>query len=253
MNRLAAVLLAAVWFGQSAGPIGPTAEPPIKVGSGSPSGACGDVRLYTDAVTSTLWVCPVASWVQVGASEGGGVPAGSILIVDTGTCPATYSEVSALSGKTLVGTLAAGGNVGSTGGADNITPAGSVAAPVFTGTPFSGIINHTHGVTDPGHNHTQNAHTHIQLSQTATTGSVGSYEHGTADSSSAASDEITPDALTSATTATNIANTTGISTQNPAGGVSSITPAGTNSAPGFTGTQFDNRSAFTRVIFCKKD
>ena len=34
------------------------------------------------------------------------------------------------------------------------------------------------------------------------------------------------------------------------------TPAtltGSNSVPGFTGTQFDNRSSFRRVIFCSKD
>jgi hypothetical protein len=35
--------------------------------------------------------------------------------------------------------------------------------------------------------------------------------------------------------------------------VSAGTPSGTNAKPIFTGTQFDNRPAFVKVIFCKKD
>ena len=42
---------------------------------------------------------------------------------------------------------------------------------------------HTH--TQDSHNHTQNAHSHVIRSQTATTGSATSYEHGTLDTSSA--------------------------------------------------------------------
>jgi hypothetical protein len=86
------------------------------------------------------------------------------------------------------------------------------------------VPNHTHPVTDPGHNHTQNAHTHVITSQTATTGSATSYEHGTLDTSSA---EAEATEVTGSSTATNIANTTGVTTSNPAGGVASQPHTGT--------------------------
>src|SRR6476659_893287 len=60
-------------------------------------------------------------------------PIGSILIITSGACPSGYTEVSALNGKTLLGTLNANGDIGATGGSDTITPAGSVSQPTFTG------------------------------------------------------------------------------------------------------------------------
>lgn len=92
------------------------------------------------------------------------------------------------------------------------------------------IVNHTHGITDPGH-------THTIASQTATTGGASSWEHGAIDTSSAAAETLPSGS-----------NTTGITaTGNPqSGGAANYTPAGTISA-------VDNRSAFVRVIFCSKD
>jgi hypothetical protein len=109
-----------------------------------------------------------------------------------------------------------------TRGAKTVAAVGTVAQPTFTGTPFSSVINHTHAVTvsDPGH-------THAQASQTATTGAASSWEHGAIDTSSAAAET-----LPTASATTGITATTG----NPAGGVASITPAGTVSQPAFTGT-----------------
>ena len=52
----------------------------------------------------------------------GVVPAGLITFVVTGTCPSGWTEVTALAGKTLFGTVAANADVGTTGGADSITP-----------------------------------------------------------------------------------------------------------------------------------
>lgn len=119
--------------------------------------------------------------------------------------------------------LGAGGakNPGDTGGSSSYTPSGTVSTPTFTGTPFSDVINHTHtiSVTDPGHAHI------TQRYPTATGGSSG----------------FTIDTSMSGTLADNTlpvkTNTTGItaSSANPGGGVSSITPAGTVSAPTFTG------------------
>lgn len=181
-----------------------------------------------------VWDSSATNWVCA-ASDG--VPQGAIFAFESGNCPSGYTEATSLNGRVPLGTLVANGNVGTTGGNDTITPAGTVAAPTFTGTAFSSVINHTHTVTvnDPGHTHTQSVNS-------ATTGGLSGY---------------TPDTSTNTTSTSGfstLSNTTGItaSTANPAGGVSSITPAGTNSAPAFTGTQFDNRSAFVRVIYCKK-
>lgn len=181
------------------------------------------------------------------------LPSGMVFVITTGTCPAGATEATDLAGKTLVGTLAANADVGTTGGADSITPAGTVAWPVgtptFAGSAFSAVINHTHpvAVTDPGHTHTQNSFA-PRIINSGTAGTVG------VQGASAASNA---NASNAATTATNQSNTTGITaaSSNPAGGVASITPAGTVAwpagVPTFGGTSFDNRSAFVRVIFCR--
>lgn len=298
-----------------------------------------------------------------------GLPSGLITLIFSGQCASGWSEVTALNGVMLRGTVAANNDVGTTGGADTITPAGTVAAPSFTGTAatlthsgtavadhsytpagtnsgaavsahagtnvtlsshsgtavadhpshthtvtsnvsaadhtINQVVNHTHTVTvnDPGH-------AHNQRSQTATTGSASSWEHGAIDTSSTAAETLPTDTAATGITAT---------TANPAGGVASITlqhaltnnqvtsggpsatlthavtqpsdhtvtvtqpsdhtvtqatfagtpatlphtvtqpsahsytPAGEISAPSFSGTAFDNRPAFKRVIFCAKD
>lgn len=188
----------------------------------------GDVMTWT----SGQWEC--------GAGGGGGsVPAGSILMIDSGTCPVGFAENATLGASRFpMGTVAANGDVGGTGGANTFTPAGTNSVPTFTGTPFSEVINHTHtvNVTDPGHIHL------TQRYPTATGGSSG----------------FTIDTSMSGTLADNTlptkTNTTGITaaTVNPAGGVASITPAGTVSAPTFTGNNADQRPAWTKVIFCEK-
>lgn len=78
------------------------------------------------------WDSTISAWScdNVG---GGGIPAGLITFVVTGSCPSGWTEVTALAGKTLFGTLNANADVGTTGGNDTITPTGTVAAPVFTG------------------------------------------------------------------------------------------------------------------------
>lgn len=112
-----------------------------------------------------------------------------------------------------------------TNGTVSFTPAGTIAWPVgvptsnaltFAGTSFSSVINHTHTVTitDPGH-------VHVQSVNSGTTGGSNGY---------------TPDTSTSGTSTagySTISATTGITAadSNPAGGVSSITPAGTINTP----------------------
>src|SRR3990167_5567103 len=60
-------------------------------------------------------------------------PSGFIGLIDTGSCPAGYTEVAAFNGRSLLATLNANANIGTTGGADNITPAVTNSMPVFTG------------------------------------------------------------------------------------------------------------------------
>lgn len=72
------------------------------------------------------------------APQSSGIPSGLISIVTSGICPAYWTEVTALNGVTLEGTLAANGDVGSTGGSDTVTPtlassALTAAAQNFTG------------------------------------------------------------------------------------------------------------------------
>lgn len=141
------------------------------------------------------------------------IPAGLIVISLT-TCPAAFTEVLELNGKTLIGTVVANGNVNTTGGSDTVTPAGTNSAPTFTG---SALATHTHTFT----------------------GSAAT----------AASTTASPKLVT-ANTSTGVATVTTATGTNSA--VSAGTPAGTVSAPVFTGSALDNRSAFIRVIFCQK-
>lgn len=175
------------------------------------------------------------------ASGGAGLPTGFVGLVTSGTCPTGTSEVAALNGKTLFGTLAANGDVGAAVGADTITPAGTNsggAVSAHAGAAVADHASHTHTYTDVI------AHTHTVTSQTATTGSATSYEHGVLDTSSAEAE------------ATEVTGSTGVATGTTAGPSATLThsvtqpSAHTFTQPTFTGNQFDNRSAGIKVIFC---
>lgn len=168
------------------------------------------------------------------------LPSGMIFLVLSGTCPVGATEVTALNGKMLVGTIAANGNVGTSGGSDTITPTGTIS-------PITAVINHTHAVniTDPGHNHTQNAHTHtVQMQGGTTAATTGTHVMNSTATGGSSRVSASPDQANTAT-ATNNSAATGVTatTSNPAGGVASITPI-------FSGIPFDPRPTFTRVIFC---
>lgn len=68
-------------------------------------------------------------------SSASGLPSGAIVMIASGACPAGFSEDDSLAGAYLLGTSTANADVGTTGGSSSYTPAGSVSAPTFTGTP----------------------------------------------------------------------------------------------------------------------
>lgn len=164
------------------------------------------------------------TWTQQGPAAGG-LPSGVIVMIISGTCPTGFTEVAALNGKTIVGTVAANANVGTTGGSDTITPAGTFTGNAWTppaiawpaGVPtYSGALG-TLAVT---------AHTVVSTKQGTSAGNV----------------------VTTATHA--FTGVPGGTVAWPAGvpTIGAYTPTGS-----FSGTQFDNRSAFVRAIFCSKD
>jgi hypothetical protein len=242
-------------------------------GATLPSGcSTGNVFWLQDGVgTITPYYCTAGTWSTWNAA----IPSGTLLMIASGTCPSGYTESSALNGKTLVGTLAANKDVGTTGGADTITPAGTNGAPVFTGSALGTHLHATGTYATSAHSgtavadHASHTHTYTEvITHTHAVTSVGSLATGAATNLTGASD-------TSSTTATAAAPAGAVSTGTTAGpsatlthgvtqpsahtlsgsseAVSAGTPTGTNSAPVFTGTQFDNRSAFVRVIFCTKN
>ena len=153
------------------------------------------------------------------------VASGQITMILSGSCPFGFSEVAALNGKTVIGTISANGNVGTLGGNDNITPVGTVTAPVFSG---SALVDHAHELP-------------WQIPSATTIRQIAVATFGAGISRAAT-------AVSAAGTANTTSAAVALSQR-----VSAGTPVGTNSVPIFSGTSFDNRSAFVRVIFCSKD
>lgn len=202
----------------------------------------------TTTSVATLKICNSdgTAWISFEALSGS-LPSGTIILTLT-TCPTGFDEATELNGKTLIGTLAANKDVGTTGGNDNITPTGTNTATsagtpsgtnsalTFTGTSSTVVVNHVHTLATG-------------------TGSTGNFSQviGTVDTSSGG------------TGGTPTQTALGTLSGNPtSGGAASYTPAGTINTPTFTGNalgthnhtftgnSFDNRSAFVKVIFCKK-
>lgn len=242
----------------------------LTLDSSCPSGTAEVSALSTKMLRGTL-----AATGNVGTS------AGSDSITPTGTNSAPTFTGDALSTHTHgAGSFSAAAQTftGSSGTVPAETISYPANVPTFSGTPFSSVINHTHtiNVTDPGHTHVQNVNS-------ATTGPLNGYGVDTSTNTSSASGYSTASATTGITaTSSNPAGgvasitpagtvawpanppTNGTVSFTPAGtnGSSSVsgtsaatsagTPTGTNSAPTFTGDAFDNRPAYTNVIFCQR-
>jgi len=296
MNRIDALILALTII-SIANLIVTAQQPSVPVmelyGSGVPTSNCTPPQRYfqtNSTAGNNIWLCTDTNlWTNVTSGGGSGIPAGAIIFINTGACPAGYTEVAGLDGRMVLGTLNANANVGTTGGNDNITPAGTNGAQTFTGSALGthahsagtyansgGSVNAHSGsaVADHAshtHDYTQVPnHVHPYCSQTATTGGASSYEHGAIDASSAATEcsmltnNPSGGVATGTTVGPSATLTHGVTqpanhtfTQPTIGGsseaISGGTPAGTVTVPAFTGTSFDNRSAFVRLIGCKKD
>lgn len=99
---------------------------------------------YLTTSTVGLYYCSAQDTWTLLIAPYGGVPAGAIVFVSSGTCPSGYTEVAGLNGKMVRGTVAANSDVGGTGGSDSVTP-------TFTG---SALATHTHTLTATGTNGT---------------------------------------------------------------------------------------------------
>lgn len=239
-------------------------------------GTCTAGLTYVRTSDFTMHLCTATNvWTQMSTGGGSGLPSGFIGMVSSGTCPTGTSEVAALNGKTLQGTLAANGDVGTTFGSDTITPAGTNSAPSFTGNAWSapaiawpaGVPTHS-GITATFSGNALGTHAHELPWQIPTTTTirqiaVGTFGTGTSRAATAVSAAGTANttsaavALSQAVSGGTPAGTVNITSQGtvawPAGvpTIGAYTPTGTVGAPTFTGTQFDNRSAGLKVIFCK--
>ena len=78
-------------------------------------------------------VAPQLTSIKLGGSS---IPSGSILMISSGACPAGFTESATLNGTMPFGTLAANGDVGTTGGSNTITP--TVASLTAAAQAFSG-------------------------------------------------------------------------------------------------------------------
>lgn len=94
-------------------------NPLHKTSTAAPTDGCSDGEINVDTVAKKVYFC-AGGWQEL--VTGGSLPSGLITFVTSGSCGAGWSEVTALNGVTLVGTLVANSDVGTTGGSDSVTP-----------------------------------------------------------------------------------------------------------------------------------
>lgn len=248
-------------------------------------GSCVVGSIFVTTVNPALSICSaVNTWTTLPTSAGAGggdpVPTGAILLVASGSCPTGYAEETALNGKLPLGTLTANGDLGTTGGADTLTPAGTISAPTLTmnsytpaGTNSGGAVSAHAGanVTSTFTGSALGTHAHelpFQIPTTTTTRQLAAATFGTGTSRAATGVSA---AGVANTTSAAVALSQAVSAGTPAGTIANTitqpsahtftqpvfsgTPStitGSVSAPSFTGSSADNRSAFVKTLYCKK-
>jgi hypothetical protein len=200
-------------------------QPAASVSGAWPIGSIFISAVATDPATLLgfgTWSAHGAGRVLVGIDPGD--PDFGVLGATTGA--KTVAAAGTLSAPTFTG-AALGTH---SHGAGTLAPSAHSGAAVGSHAShthaYSEVLNHTHAVnvTDAGHNHDQDEHQHVQYGY-GVAKIAGTYQAG---SDGDVGDMVAPDVYTAGTTATNQAATTGITatTSAPAGGVASGTTAG---------------------------
>jgi hypothetical protein len=89
----------------------------------------------TDVLTRAGWKAP--------SSGSASLPSGMIVLIDSGSCPAGFTEDDALAGNYLLVTKTANADVGTTGGSNSYTPAGTNSTVSFTPAGTNGAVSFT--------------------------------------------------------------------------------------------------------------
>lgn len=250
----------------------------------SPSTPCtpnqGSFTFSTTQVT--FWACATdgMSWNSVQPQFS--FPSGFITLITTGSCPATWSEITSLNGKMLRGTLAANGNVGQSGGNDTITPtinSLNAAAQIFTGNSITSSAvsagtpsgtNSTGTVTPLGTNGSVSITPLGTNAATITSGNCAATNLAIGTGATTACKATAPNLTVPAETFTGSSTTVGAQTFTGSSSITSAetftgsalaththttTATGNNGTSSVTGTMnsFDNRPAYLNVIFCGKN
>lgn len=248
----------------------------IDIVSSAPSGNCLPNDLELDSTDRSLYACPASgTWPTLPTLQGSVVITGMITMITTGTCGTGWTEVSALNGVMLRGTIAANNDVGNTGGNATITPtgtisqptlsmnaytpAGSVAAPTFSGVAgtvpaetFTGNAGTVpaetftgNAGTVPAETFTGNAlatHTHT-LTPTGTNGASATSGNCAATNIAAGTGSTTACKATAPNLTVTAQGFTGALDTSSA--VSAGTPAGSNGTAAFTPAGSNSTASFT--------
>ena len=239
----------------------------ISTGNGSPGNNCGASSayapgsVYINGTDGHIWTCVGSAWVDDSATRT--IPTGFTGMVTSGTCPTGYAEVAGLDAAMPLGTLAAHGDIGTTGGANTVTPTVATltaAAQVFTGS--SATTSAVSAGTPAGTNGTVTGPAQTiswPVGVPTFTGTAGTVPAETFTGTPFSSvinhthtitvTSLVQGSTTAATTGTHVMTSTATggsaraitagdsitaTSANPSGGVASITPAGTNGTAAFT-------------------
>ena len=197
------------------------------------------------------------------------MPVGAIMLFDSGPCPDGWSE-KANAGSYLLLTQNTNGDVNTTGGSLSYTPAGTNAAPSFTGTANQATSAVSAG-TPAGSNATSTVTPGGTIAWpagvpafTGNAVTAASTNSGTKLVTGNTSSGVSPVTTATGTIAwpagvpafTGSSSTVGAQTFTGAAlgtHTHTLTPAGTVSAPAFTGAAATIQPAFLKVIACKKN
>jgi hypothetical protein len=246
LNSVLLVYLLLLMLAQTSG----TQTPAITYATAPNAADCTPERVNWSAHVAQIeatYYCNGTSWVPWSAA--GGVPSGLTAMVVSGSCPSGYTEVSALNGAMPYGTLNANGNIGTTGGADSVTPTvASLTAAAQTFTGSSATTSAVSAGTPSGTNGTAA----FTPAGTVTPDTFGTTKFTTSGSGTAAFTSVTGGHVFTGTAGTVPAETFTGSAM--ATHTHTLTATGTNGTSAVSGTlnSIDNRSAFVRVIFCTK-